>query len=98
MRGSPSASSAASTALRILTSASNVCKKRVCCPRLDAGALLGRGRELAHLALYLFERLLLLPDGVERERAVLAYGAESFERQLGLGLAGVAAGDGLDHL
>ena len=53
---------------------------------------------MAHLAIYLFERLLLLAYGVERERAVFADGAEAFERQLGLGLAGIAAGDGLDEL
>src|SRR5215208_5586588 len=65
---------------------------------LNSGALFGRRGELAQLLFDLFERLLTLADGVEGERAVVADGAEAFEGQLGLGLAGVAAGDGLDEL
>ena len=53
---------------------------------------------MAHLLFDLCERLLAFADGVERERGVVADGAEAFEGQLGLGLAGVAAGDSLDQL
>lgn len=53
---------------------------------------------MTQLPLNLFESLLLVTEAVERERAVLAYGAEALERHLGFGVAGVAAGDGLYHL
>ena len=53
---------------------------------------------MAQLLFDLFERLLAFADGVEGERAVVADVAEALEGQLGLCLAGVAAGDGLDEL